>query len=410
MAETSCDIAIIGGGAAGFFGALAAAEAARSMRIVILERSGSVLSKVRISGGGRCNVTTALTEPAEIVAHYPRGGRELRGPLSRFGPADVRAWFTDRGVKLKAEPDGRVFPVTDRSATIIDCLRSEADRLGVAVRTNSGVERIAPAGDGLEVRLASGGRLSAGRVLLAGGGSPQAMDLARGLGHAIIPPVPSLFTFNTKDRRLAGLAGLSVPDARVRIPSERLEQRGPVLITHTGLSGPAVLRLSAWGARALADAGHRFALEVNWLGDATVASVRGLLEGMRASAGRRAVASVNPVGLPRRLWAQLVAAGGVAESTRWAELSRASADRLAAELAAGVYAITGRSAFKEEFVAAGGVELREVDFRTMQSRVCPALHLAGEVLDIDGVTGGFNFQSAWTTGWLAGLGMADGLA
>lgn len=406
MESRPTDIVIVGGGAAGFFAAITCAEQRPDVGVTILERSRHVLAKVRVSGGGRCNVTTSITEPAELVRHYPRGGRELRGPFTRFGPADVADWFTRRGVRLKTEPDERVFPTTDRSATIVNCLLDAARSAGVAVRTQAGVRDIQRAGNGLAVSLDFGERLQCDRLLLATGGDRRSLALAAGLGHSIVPPVPSLFTFNIRDHRLADLAGIAVDDVRLRLASSKLEQRGSLLITHWGLSGPAVLKLSAWGARALHDADYRADLTVNWLGEA---SEQVVIDRLTAARSARAVDTGMPPGLPRlpaRLWTRLIEAAGIAPSTRWAELSRRGMQQLAEQLTRGVFRIGGKSTFKEEFVTCGGVSLREVDFATMASRVCPALHLAGEVLDIDGETGGFNFQSAWTTGRLAGMAMA----
>ncbi|HTX67033.1 MAG TPA: NAD(P)/FAD-dependent oxidoreductase [Opitutaceae bacterium] len=398
-------IVVAGGGAAGFFAALAAAEQNPAARITICEATARPLAKVRISGGGRCNVTHACFEPEELVRHYPRGGAELRGPLHRWGPRETVAWFAAHGVPLKTEADGRMFPVTDDSATVVDCLRGAAERAGIAVQTGGGVRAARP---GFTVELATGGTLACDRLLLATGGTQGSggLAIAAGFGHEIVPPVPSLFTFHVADPRLAGLAGVSVADAAVGVAGTRLRERGPVLITHDGLSGPAILRLSAWGARELHERGYRFGLTVSWTG---------ALSGLEVAAGlgrggrehpRKQVASWNPFGLPQRLWERLAAAAGVPPERAWSGVSRAGAAALARELAAGEFAIDGKSLFKEEFVTCGGVRRREVDFRTMESRLQPGLHFAGEVLDIDGLTGGFNLQSAWTTGRLAGRAMA----
>jgi predicted Rossmann fold flavoprotein len=398
-------ILIAGGGAAGFFAALAAAEQHPAARIMICEATAHPLAKVRVSGGGRCNVTHACFEPDELVRRYPRGGRELRGPFHRWGPRQTVAWFATHGVELKTEPDGRMFPVTDNSATIVDCLRRSAEALGVTVRTQCGVRAVRP---GFEVDLTTGETIACDRLLLATGGTKGSggFEIARRFGHEIVPPVPSLFTFHVDDPRLSGLAGVSVADVAVSVPGTRLQERGPLLITHDGLSGPAILKLSAWGARVLHDCDYRFVLAVNWLALRTRDQAMAELERWGREHPRKQVASGSPFGLPQRLWERLAEAGGVLSSTPWSVVSKAAGRALASQLVQGELAVDGKSLFKEEFVTCGGVRLREIDFKTMESRLCPGLYFAGEVLDIDGLTGGFNFQSAWTTGWLAGRAMA----
>jgi len=397
-------VVVIGGGAAGFFAAIAAAERlGPAGRVTLLEGAERVLAKVRISGGGRCNLTHSCFDPAELARRYPRGGRELLGAFHRWQPRDTLEWFARRGVAAKAEADGRMFPVTDDSATVVDCLERAARQAGVEVRLRSPARSLRRAEAGGFVVGAPGGELAADRVILAtGGGAGGGHALAASLGHAVEPPVPSLFTFNLRHPLLEGLAGLSVEDAAVEVPGLRLRERGPVLVTHHGLSGPGILRLSAWGARGMAELGHRFDLLVNWAPAHGPAEVEAALARARAADPRKQVATWNPFGLPARLWDRLVAAAGVPAGTTWANLAAPAARALAGAVAATRLPVTGRSANKEEFVTCGGVRLREVDFRTMESRVAPGLHLAGEVLDVDGVTGGFNFQAAWTTGWLAG--------
>lgn len=406
--SNSLKVVVVGGGAAGFFGAIAAATNPRA-RVVLLEAGRAPLAKVRISGGGRCNVTHACFDPAAFVQNYPRGSKALRGPFSRFQARDTVEWFARRGVELKAEADGRMFPVTDDSATIVNCLLEAARNAGVEVRTGTPVERARRLFDSpqFEVRLKSGFVLESDRLLLATGSSPQGHRIAKSLGHDIVTPVPSLFTFNIKDERLEGLAGVSVANARLRLAdkdsgkSSNLEQTGPVLITHWGISGPAVLKLSAWGARFLSDRRYKASLLINWLPQYNPEELRGELQSMRGKE-KKAIANSCPFPLPRRLWESLLRAGAIDSQQRWAELSNKSINRLVGELARGEYEIIGKGVFKEEFVTCGGVSLKEVNFKTMESRLCPGLYFAGEVLDIDGVTGGFNFQSAWTTGWLAG--------
>ncbi len=392
---------VIGGGAAGFMAAVTAAEA--GAEVTLWERGPGVLAKVRISGGGRCNVTNALEDPRRFAENYPRGGKELLGAFHRFGAKDTRAWFESRGVALKTEPDGRVFPRSDDSATVVDALVSAARRAGVRVET--GVSPIDLKREGGAFVAAGRGVFRADRLLLATGSGAEGHAWARAFGHTVVPPVPSLFTFAIKDPRLAGLAGVSMPLARLTLEGSALTSAGPLLITHWGLSGPVVLRLSAWGARWLHDKKYRAVLRVNWAGDAA-ADVLARLSETRKALPRRRVAGEPVDPLPQRLWERLVTAAGVPPTARWADVGNNPLRRLAAEIADGRYAVSGKGAFKEEFVTAGGVARHEVDFKTMESRTTPGLFFAGEILDIDGVTGGFNFQNAWTTGWTAGRAMA----
>lgn len=396
-------VVVIGGGAAGFFAAIAAAERlGKAGRVTLLEGGERVLAKVRISGGGRCNLTHSCFDPAELARRYPRGGRELLGAFHRWQPRDTLEWFARRGVATKAESDGRMFPVTDDSATVAECLERSARQAGVELRLRAPAKAIRREGAGFAIALPDG-ELGADRVVLAtGGGSGGGHALAASLGHAVETPVPSLFTFNIRHPLIEGLAGLAAEDAAVEVAGLRLRERGPVLVTHQGLSGPGILRLSAWGARELAAAGHRFNLNISWAPGLGPAEAEAALARARAADPRKQVATWNPFGIPARLWDRLVVAAGVPAGTTWANLAAVQAKSLAAGVTATTLPVTGRSANKEEFVTCGGVRLREVDFRTMESRVAPGLHLAGEVLDIDGVTGGFNFQAAWTTGWLAG--------
>lgn len=400
-------MAVIGGGAAGFFGAITCAEANPGCRVTIFERGKTVLEKVRVSGGGRCNVTHACFDARELVQHYPRGSRELLGPFVQFGPANTVAWFEARGVRLKTEADGRMFPTTDDSATIVDCLEKAAHKAGVRVHTHTRVERLAPTPDGnWEIQLATEPqpRLFE-RVLVSTGSNPAIWESLRTLGHTIIEPVPSLFTFNTKDTRLRELAGVSAPEAALRIPGTRLTASGPLLVTHWGLSGPAVLRLSAWGARDLYAVAHRFPLEVNFSGK-TKTEATPLLTDIKTSQAKKMVAAHPQFGLPLRLWQRLVEAAGISEERRWADLDKKTLLSLVEQLCSSTFQIAGKSTFKEEFVTAGGVHLPEINFKTFESRLCPGLFMAGEVLDIDAITGGFNFQAAWTGGWLAGRAMS----
>jgi hypothetical protein len=402
-------ILVAGGGAAGFFGAIACAEADPSAEVAIHEATAHPLAKVRVSGGGRCNVTHACFDAMELARGYPRGSRELIGPFHRFGPTETVEWFRERGVELKGEKDGRMFPVTDDSATIVDCLMQSAQRAGVRLVTGCGLRSLERTGGGrFSAGLSNGGRVDADRVLIAtGGGRDSAgLEIAASLGHRIEPPVPSLFTFHVEDSRLAGLEGVAAPSAAVSVPGTRLRESGPVLVTHWGLSGPAILRLSAWGARELHAVGYRFALTVNWAGVRGPAQARALLDAERAGHPKRQVSNANPFSIPSRLWERLVGAAGIAAETTWANLSGDHLRALALQAAASEFSVAGKSMNKEEFVTCGGVSLAQVDMATMESRLCPGLHLAGEVLDIDGITGGYNFQSAWTTGWQAGRAMA----
>lgn len=403
---------VVGGGAAGFFGAIALAEAAPGVGVLLLEKSRTLLAKVRVSGGGRCNVTHACFDPALLVKNYPRGGPALRGPFSRFQSRDTVDWFTSRGVPLKTEEDGRLFPVSDNSETIVDCLTREAAKTGVRVRTEVEIVSIGrPEPERFSVSLSNGENIPCRRVLLATGSDRRAYRWAQTLGHRIAPPVPSLFTFNVpQDPRLKDLAGISVDNARVGIVGTELAQTGPVLITHWGLSGPAVLKLSAWGARTFFEAGYKARLEIHWRAGKDPEKIARELRDMKSGYARRLIAAHAGFGLPQRLWERLAAASGIAPERRWADVSAKELNRFTEELSAGIYLMRGKGIFKEEFVTCGGVDLDEVNFKTMESRVCPGLYFAGEILDIDGVTGGFNFQSAWTTAWLAGKAMAETLS
>ncbi len=402
-------IAVVGGGAAGFFGAIAAAEADPAVRVTLYEATSHLLAKVKISGGGRCNVTHACFEPRDLARRYPRGGRELTGAFSRFQPRDTIAWFEARGVALKTEEDGRMFPVTDDSQTIVDCLLGAARKAGVVIRTPCGVKSaVRAAAGGFELALTSGETVTVDRLLLATGGnrSNAGLEMARTLGHTIEPPVPSLFTFHVDDPRLKDLAGVSVEDAATAVAGTPLKERGPLLVTHWGLSGPAVLKLSAWGARLLAERDYRFTLRVNWAPRFNAETARAELERARAAEPRKQVTTFCPLGVPLRLWERLVVAAGLAPTVPWTGVGNAALRALAAQVTDAEFAVSGKSLFKDEFVTCGGVRLGEVDFKTMESRLVPGLHFAGEVLDVDGITGGFNFQAAWTTGWHAGRAMA----
>jgi predicted Rossmann fold flavoprotein len=392
-------VVVVGGGAAGIFAAITCAELAPQKEVVVLEKGPQLLAKVRISGGGRCNVTYACFDPRDFCTRYPRGERALIGPMHRFQAKDTVEWFERRGVKLKTEADGRIFPVTDRSATVIDCLIGAARKNGVKMFTQRGVTAIQKVGGGFELSTSDGQTLQCERLLLATGGTrtPSLGKLAEGLGHSLEAPVPSLFTFHIEADWVRDLAGVSVPQVEVGVPGTTLRERGPLLFTHWGLSGPAILRLSAWGARELHSRDYKFPLRVNW------APETNKLETNAASA---LIVNSPVAGLPKRLWAVLVDLAGIAPTERWASLSKAAQHRLMSQRRATELHVTGKSLNKDEFVTCGGVRLSEINFKTMESRICPGLYLAGELLDIDGITGGFNFQAAWTTGWIAGHAMA----
>ena len=385
------DVVVLGGGAAGFFAAIACAEANPSCRVTLLERSSHVLAKVKISGGGRCNVTHACFDPAELVTFYPRGGQALKGPFSRFQPRDTVAWFEDRGVALKTEEDGRMFPVSDLSQTIIDCLTASAAHAKVRVQRQvlvASIQKRDGLSGGFTLLMESGESLAADRLIFATGSNPQGWEWAKSFQHTIEPPVPSLFTFTIQDPRLEGLSGVSVPKTVLRLEPSGMTQEGALLITHWGLSGPAVLKLSAWGARVLHDADYQAQLRLNWLPEFHGEELLRRLHDLRSRQKLKKAPGDYSFGLPRRLWVRLAATSGIVANKRWTEVSNESLKKLAGELQTGIYPISGRSAFKEEFVTCGGVRLDEVDFRTMESKRCRHLYFAGEVLDIDGVTGG----------------------
>lgn len=407
--QPSWDVVIAGGGPAGFFAAIRCAELNPDQRVLILEKASQTLGKVLISGGGRCNVTHACFDPAKLITFYPRGGNELRGAFSRFQPLDTVEWFESHGVKLKTESDGRMFPVTDSSETIAECLRHTAKKAGVEVRVGAtllGVEKDSKNGFRLELRRdAEMFFIHTRKLLLATGSDRKILDIVKSQGHSVEEPVPSLFTFNVKNRRIDGLAGVSVE--YVTLKMDVVTQHGPLLITHWGMSGPVVLRTSAWGARELHEKKYRAKLFVNWLGDTSFDKALDVLNSNKEwKENARKKISINPAfsQIPLRLWKQLVEFVG---EKNWADISKAELRQLANELTAGEFTIGGKGQFKEEFVTCGGVQLNEVDFKTMQSRVIDNLFFAGEVLNIDGITGGFNFQSAWTTGWLAGSALSS---
>ncbi len=397
------DLAVVGGGAAGFFAAVNAARLHPRWRVVIFEQSKQVLAKVRISGGGRCNVTHACFDPAELVKFYPRGQKELRQLFSRFSTGDTVHWFESRGVKLKTESDGRMFPVSDSSQSIIDCLLHEAQTYGVEVRLQHDVQQLQPIQQGFELAFRHApAAVKAKKVLLATGGHPNEAGYAwlKDLGLPIVPPVPSLFTFNLPKNPITNLMGVSVPAARVRLPEFKKEQTGPLLITHWGVSGPAVLKLSALAARELHAKQYKFRVLVNWLPNEEGDSLRALFEDYRAYAGAAKVVNRFEVDLPARLRLFLLQQAGIGENQRWSEVNNKQINRLIELLLNHELQASGKTTFKEEFVTSGGVARDAIDFTSMQCRQIPGLYLAGELLDIDALTGGFNFQAAWSAGWV----------
>ncbi len=392
------DVLIIGGGAAGFFTAINIAEKHREKSVVILERGKEFLTKVRISGGGRCNVTHACFDPKELVTYYPRGEKEMLGPFHQFCCGDTMAWFEERGVELKIEDDGRIFPVTDSSQTIIDCFLNESKKYNVDFRTNHAVKSILKVDDLWKVET-SQGTLTAEKVVLTTGSNPKMWAMLETLGHSIIPAVPSLFTFNIKDPRIKDLLGIAT-QASVKVVDTKLESNGPLLITHWGMSGPGILKLSAWGARILADKHYNFQIQVNWLDTVSKEDCLEQIKDFKIELAKKTVQKNNPFELPKRLWQRIVNASGIQEDGRWADLNKQQTEQLASQLTEAIFNVNGKSTFKEEFVTAGGIDLKEVNFKTFESRKQKNVYFAGEILNIDAVTGGFNFQNAWTGSYI----------
>ncbi len=396
---------VIGAGAAGFFAAISAAETFPDAAVIILERTDKVLAKVRISGGGRCNVTHACFEPHQLVKFYPRGNRWLKKPFKAFDAKDTVNWFTNRGVSLKIEDDGRMFPVSDSSETIIDCLLYQAKKFNVQLKLKYGIDRILPQEDGTFLLLGKHDEVvEADKVIIASGGFPKrtGYDWLRERNIEVVDPVPSLFTFNIPAFDLVPLSGISLPDVKIRIVGTKLETTGPLLITHWGFSGPAVLKLSAWGARALNQMDYRFKIHISWVATHTEDSLRALFEEQKVQHPKRGISGNQLFFIPQRLWKKLVANAGIGEDTRWIDASKKDLNKLIENLFRAEYQVHGKTTFKEEFVTCGGVELADVNAETMESKKHPGLFFAGEIMDVDGVTGGFNFQNAWTTGYIAG--------
>lgn len=394
---------VIGGGAAGFFCAVNAARLDPDLKVVLLEKSSKLLSKVKVSGGGRCNVTHACFDIAEMIKKYPRGENFVKKSFHQFFTTDTIEWFKERGVRLKAGDDGRMFPITDSSQTIIDCLIKEADKYGVEILMNKEAKEVERLNGYWHIKMAGSRPLTSDYLCIACGGYPKPtmFEWLKRLGHSIEDPVPSLFTFNLPGNAVTKLMGVSVADAQVKIAGSKLTQRGPLLITHWGLSGPSVLRLSAWGARELAVKSHEFNVVVNWIPDHKEHQLREKLHELRFEIASQKIINKNPFGLPLRLWEYLLYQSHITENMRWADLPAKGQNSLIKNLVSQEFEVKGKTTFKEEFVTAGGIKLSEIDANTMQSKIVPDLFFAGEVMDVDGITGGFNFQHAWTSGFIA---------
>lgn len=406
---------VIGGGAAGFFCAVNAARLNPLLEVVLLEKSNKLLSKVKVSGGGRCNITHACFSIAEMIKKYPRGSAFLKKAFHHFFTTDTITWFEERGVGLKTEADGRMFPTTDSSQTIIDCLVKEANKYGVSVMMNAEVKELSVKSDELgveskrfEVILGNGKVEHADFVCVASGGYPKITQYGwlNKFDHHIEEPVPSLFTFNMPGNDITALMGVSVEHVVVKIAGTKLYEQGPLLITHWGMSGPAILKLSAWGARELKVKNYEFIIIVNWLPEFNENTLRVKFQELRFDLAAQKIINRNPFALPNRLWEYLLKRSGIHEDLRWADLPATAQNKLVKNLCVQEFNVKGKTTFKEEFVTAGGIDLNEIDFNTMQSKKIPGLFFAGEVIDVDGITGGFNFQNAWTTGWVAANGIA----
>ncbi|WP_448519983.1 NAD(P)/FAD-dependent oxidoreductase [Rhodoflexus sp.] len=403
------DIAIIGGGAAGFFAAINAAKNSPQSKILLLEKASKLLMKVEISGGGRCNVTHACFTVGEMSKNYPRGEKLMKKLLPHFMTTDTVQWFEARGVPIKAESDGRMFPVSDDSQSIIAALMTEAHRNGVQIANRKEVIAVEPQNQGFKLHLKDAKQpISCRKLIIASGGSPKESGLQwlKELGHNIEPPVPSLFTFNMPDENITELQGITVPHVVVKILDTRFSYEGPLLITHWGMSGPAILKLSAWGARWIAEKNYRFSVMVRWTGNREEEQLRNELMRYKQEHAQRLISNRNPLQIPTRLWEYLLAKIGIATNKKWHDIGKSDINRLVNILRNDTYKVSGKTTYKEEFVTCGGVSLDDIDWTDMQSKKVPGMYLAGEVLDIDGITGGFNFQAAWTTGYIAGKSAA----
>ena len=392
------DILVVGGGAAGFFTAINIVEKNPKIKVAILERGAEVLAKVRVSGGGRCNVTHACFEPNELVKFYPRGEKELRGPFHQFCSGDTIEWFEKHGVELKIEEDGRMFPVSNSSQTIIDCFVKATQKLGIKVLTGQSVQSIFKKDNFWKVETQNENYITQ-KLVLATGSNPKIWEMLQQQGHAIVNPVPSLFTFNIKDSRIKELPGVAT-QVTVKVKDTKLTSTGPLLITHWGMSGPVILKLSAWGARILHDKNYQFTIYVNWLNDLDSEDTEKILRTTKQEHSKKAVSKKSAVDLTNRLWESLVLASGIPADTKWADLSKIQLQNLVNQLTNCTFQVNGKSTFKEEFVTAGGIDLKEINFKTMESKLHENLYFAGEIINIDAITGGFNFQNAWTSGFI----------
>jgi predicted Rossmann fold flavoprotein len=397
--NSNYDIIIVGGGAAGFFTAINIVENNAKLKVAILERGKTVLEKVRISGGGRCNVTHACFVPNDLVKFYPRGEKELRGPFHQFCSGDTIEWFEKHGVELKIEDDGRMFPTSDSSQTIIDCFWGLTHKLKIDVLTGQSVQSLFRGDQYWKVET-NHDSFSCQKIVMTTGSNPKIWELLESMNHTIIPPVPSLFTFNIKDNRIKDLMGVSA-FANVKVKGTKLEASGPLLITHWGMSGPGILRLSAWGAIILGEKKYQFVIEINWLNDVTFDQAMETLKELKQEHAKKVVSKKSPFDFPNRLWESLVLASAIDTETKWADLTKMQLTNLANQLTNGQFQVNGKSTFKEEFVTAGGIDLREINFKTMESKLHENLFFAGEIVNIDAITGGFNFQNAWTSGFVA---------
>ena len=396
-------LVVIGGGAAGFFCAVNAARLYPSLEVMLVEKSSHLLSKVRISGGGRCNVTHACFSIAEMIKKYPRGASFLKKAFHHFFTTDTIAWFKERGVEIKTESDGRMFPLSNSSQTIIDCLMQEANRYGVTILMNREVREITKKDSGFHLLFSNGTILETDLLCIASGGYPKStqFEWLQKIGHSIEAPVPSLFTFNMPGNPITALMGITVEKVQVKLVGSKLVEEGPLLITHWGMSGPAILKLSAWGARDLAVKNWQFGIVINWLPAYNEQTLKDKFQQVRFDIAAQKISNRNPFLLPQRLWDYLLQQSGVDENIRWADLPAKEQNKLIKNICVQEFSVNGKTTFKEEFVTSGGISLDEVDHASMQSKILPNLFFAGEVLNVDGVTGGFNFQNAWTTGWIA---------
>ena len=404
-------IGILGGGAAGYFGAIQIARLLKGeANIVLLEKGNEPLTKVKISGGGRCNVTHNLFDPVALSEKYPRGSKELRGAFERFQPKDTIKWFESHGVKLKAEADGRMFPITNTSSTILDCLINEAEKEGVKTYLDNPITAIYLDKTNQKkfcLLDAKEEKHFFDKLLVATGSNRKVWGWLEALGHTIEKPLPSLFTLHIPDSRIKDLPGLSVSNGEIRLLPKGKPQQGPILITHWGLSGPAVLRLSAWEAKSFAECDYKAKVKVNWLGQVTGEEFISRITAIRQESPAKKISANSQFGLASRLWESFLKNGNISLEKRWSEISNVEINRLRDEICSSIYEVDGKSIFKEEFVTCGGVNRKEIDFRTMESKIIPGMYFAGEVIDIDGITGGFNFQNAWTTSWIAAEAIAS---